>query len=98
MEQNQQTIGKSGLEISRYFTKDGISPFDQFTYDKKTSLIKNPDGSIVFQADNIEVPTFWSQTATDVLAQKYLRKAGVPLVNENGEPLLDESGKVITGS
>ena len=43
-----------------------------------TSEIKNPDGSIVFRLDNVEVPDFWSQVASDVLAQKYFRKAGVP--------------------
>jgi ribonucleoside-diphosphate reductase alpha chain len=40
--------------------------------------IRNPDGSIVFRLDNVEVPEFWSQVASDVLAQKYFRKAGVP--------------------
>ena len=43
-----------------------------------TSEIRNPDGSVVFQLDNVEVPEFWSQVASDVLAQKYFRKAGVP--------------------
>src|SRR5438094_10342033 len=43
-----------------------------------TSEIRNPDGSVVFKAENVEVPAFWSQVASDVLAQKYFRKAGVP--------------------
>ena len=43
-----------------------------------TSEIRNPDGSVVFKLDNVEVPEFWSQVASDVLAQKYFRKAGVP--------------------
>ena len=55
-----------------------------------TSEIKNPDGSIVFKLDNVEVPEFWSQVASDVLAQKYFRKAGVPSclkkVEENTVP------------
>jgi ribonucleoside-diphosphate reductase alpha chain len=49
-----------------------------FTYDYRTSVIKNPNGSVVFEMNNVEVPNFWSQVATDVLAQKYFRKAGVP--------------------
>lgn len=71
-----------GLQFSRQFTKDGVSPFDMFEYDYRTSVIKNPTGEIVFQMDNVEVPKQWSQIATDILAQKYFRKAGVP--NEDG--------------
>ncbi len=66
------------LRFSRQFTKDGVSPFDMFEYDYRTSVIKNPSGEIVFQMDNVEVPKQWSQIATDILAQKYFRKAGVP--------------------
>ncbi len=55
-----------------------------------TSEIRNPDGSVVFKLDNVEVPEFWSQVASDVLAQKYFRKAGVPArlkqVEENTVP------------
>ena len=67
-----------GLQFSRQFTKDGMSPFDMFEYDYRTSVIKNPTGEVVFQMDNVEVPKQWSQIATDILAQKYFRKAGVP--------------------
>ena len=67
-----------GLQFSRQFTKDGVSPFDMFEYDYRTSVIKNPTGEVVFQMDNVEVPKQWSQIATDILAQKYFRKAGVP--------------------
>ena len=67
-----------GLQFSRQYTKDGVSPFDQFEYDYRTSVIKNPTGEVVFQMDNVEVPRQWSQIATDILAQKYFRKAGVP--------------------
>jgi ribonucleoside-diphosphate reductase alpha chain len=69
---------KTGLLFSRKFTKDGVSPFDLFEYDYRTSVIKNPNGEVVFQLDNVEVPKQWSQIATDILAQKYFRKAGVP--------------------
>ena len=69
---------KTGLLFSRKFTKDGISPFDLFEYDYRTSVIKNPNGEVMFQLDNVEVPKQWSQIATDILAQKYFRKAGVP--------------------
>lgn len=68
----------SGLQFSRQFTKEGVSPFDMFEYDYRTSIIKNTTGEVVFQMDNVEVPAQWSQIATDILAQKYFRKAGVP--------------------
>ena len=66
------------LRFSRQFTKEGVSTFDMFEYDYRTSVIKNPTGEVVFQMDNVEVPKQWSQIATDILAQKYFRKAGVP--------------------
>lgn len=68
----------TGLRFPRQFTKGGVSPFDMFEYDYRTSVIKNTTGEIVFQMDNVEVPKQWSQIATDILAQKYFRKAGVP--------------------
>ena len=67
-----------GLQFSRRFTKEATNVFDLFEYDYRTSVIKNPTGEIVFEMNNVEVPKQWSQIATDILAQKYFRKAGVP--------------------
>jgi ribonucleoside-diphosphate reductase alpha chain len=67
-----------GLQFSRRFTKEGVAPFDMFEYDYRTSIIRNPNGEVVFEMNNVEVPKQWSQIATDILAQKYFRKAGVP--------------------
>jgi len=67
-----------GLKFTRRFTKEGSSPFDLFEYDYRDSVIKNPSGEKVFEMNNVEVPKQWSQIATDILAQKYFRKAGVP--------------------
>ena len=67
-----------GLQFQRRFTKAGIDPFDMFTYDYRTSIIRNPNGEVVFEMNNVEVPAQWSQIATDIIAQKYFRKAGVP--------------------
>lgn len=74
----KQKIKKKGLEFSRYYTKEGVSPFDMFEYDYRTSVIRNPNGEKVFEMKDVEVPRHWSQIATDILAQKYFRKAGVP--------------------
>src|SRR5437667_1041814 len=78
------------MRIERRYTKDGQSPYADIEYRLTASEIRNPDGSVVFRADDVEVPSFWSQVAADVLAQKYFRKAGVPArlrkVEENAVP------------
>ena len=68
------------MRIERRYTKAGQSAYAGIEFRKGKSEIRNPDGSIVFSQDNIDVPTTWSQVATDVIAQKYFRKAGVPSV------------------
>ena len=72
------TRTNKGLQFSRLYTKDGITPYEMFEYDYRDSVIKNPNGEKVFEMNNVEVPKQWSQIATDILAQKYFRKAGVP--------------------
>jgi len=78
------------MRIERRYTKDGQSAYATIEFRLTTSEIRNPDGSVVFKLDNVEVPEFWSQVASDVLAQKYFRKAGVPAllkrVEENTVP------------
>src|SRR5262249_23084599 len=66
------------MRIERRYTKDGQSPYADIEFRLTTSEIRNPDGSVVFRADDVEVRAFWWQVASDVLAQKYFRKAGVP--------------------
>lgn len=69
---------KTGLQINRFFT-DGSKPvFDYFQYETRRSQIKSAGGEVVFEMENVEVPAAWSQVATDVLAQKYFRREGVP--------------------
>lgn len=79
--------GHKGLPVGRYFTHEGVDPMATVTYDQRSSIIRNPDGSVVFEMHDVEVPSFWSQVATDILAQKYFRKAGVPYVGKNGEAI-----------
>jgi ribonucleoside-diphosphate reductase alpha chain len=66
------------MRIERRYTKAGRSPYADIAFRTVTSEIRNPDGSIVFRQDGIEVPEHFSQVASDILAQKYFRKAGVP--------------------
>ena len=78
------------MRIERRYTKAGQSAYAEIEFRKAKSEIRNPDGSVVYSQDNIDVPSDWSQVATDVLAQKYFRKAGVPRilkkVEENSVP------------
>ena len=97
--QNGQDDNEQGLTFERIYTEEDTSPYDMFEYEKRSSKIKNPDGSIVREMDNVEVPKDWSQMSTDILAQKYFRKKQVPLTDEDGEPLIDEeTGEQKTGS
>ncbi|WEX11694.1 vitamin B12-dependent ribonucleotide reductase [Chelativorans sp. AA-79] len=78
------------MRIERRFTKEGQSPYAEIPFRKALSEIRNPDGSIVFRLEDIDVPAQFSQVAADILAQKYFRKAGVPArlkkVEENSVP------------
>ena len=66
------------MRIERRYTKAGQDAYAEIDFRRATSEIKNPDGSVVFRLADIDVPSSWSQVATDILAQKYFRKAGVP--------------------
>ena len=78
------------MKIDRKFTKAGQDAYASLDFVKTVSEIRNPDGTVVFKLDNVEVPAGWSQVASDVIAQKYFRKAGVPAalkrVEEDGVP------------
>lgn len=66
------------MKIQRRFTKAGKGPYAGMQWEKRVSEIRNPDGRVVFRMDGVIVPAGWSQIATDIMAQKYFRKAGVP--------------------
>ncbi|OYQ33498.1 ribonucleoside-diphosphate reductase, adenosylcobalamin-dependent [Niveispirillum lacus] len=78
------------MRIERRFTVEGQDAYADIPFRTATSEIRNPDGSTVFQAKDIQVPAEWSQVACDILAQKYFRRAGVPMalkaVEENSVP------------
>ncbi len=93
-----ETIVRTGLAVPRLFTKEGSDVYSGITFERRSSVIKNADGSIVAEIEDVEVPSFWSQVATDILAQKYFRKTGVPQYDEDGNEILTESGQAVTGS
>jgi len=68
------------MRIERRYTKENQSAYEGIDFRQATSEIRNPDGSVVFKLENIDVPTNWSQVASDIIAQKYFRKAGVPKI------------------
>ncbi len=78
------------MKIDRTFTRKGADAYADIAFRSATSEIRNPDGTVVFKLENCEIPAEWSQVASDVIAQKYFRKAGVPSavvrVKEKGVP------------
>src|SRR5947208_14155725 len=85
------------MKINRRFTKPRQDPFASVEYERRTSRITNPDGSVVFEMNDAEIPKSWSQLATDIMVSKYFRKAGVPQTDPaTGQPLRDESGNIVT--
>ena len=78
------------MRIERHFTQGKTDAYEGIAFRQATSEIRNPDGSVVFRQENIEVPAAWSQVASDVLAQKYFRRKGVAselkAVEENTVP------------
>jgi ribonucleoside-diphosphate reductase alpha chain len=66
------------MKIERRFTRPGQSPYEGLTFEQRVSEIRNSDGGLVFRQEGVTVPSSWSQIATDILAQKYFRKMGVP--------------------
>jgi ribonucleoside-diphosphate reductase alpha chain len=77
--------GSKGVRVERRFTSQGTNPLDTVVYERRSSTITNPDGSIVFRMDGAEVPTDWSQLAADILISKYFRKAGLHGDKDQGE-------------
>ncbi|MBI4372669.1 MAG: vitamin B12-dependent ribonucleotide reductase [Candidatus Omnitrophica bacterium] len=67
-----------GLHLSRRFSRPGVHPFSELEWVRRTSVITNPDGSVVFKMEDAEIPASWSQLATDIVVSKYFRKAGIP--------------------
>ncbi len=74
-----------GVAVERRFSTPGVDPLDAVVYELRSSIITNPDGSIVFKMEGAEVPTGWSQLATDIVISKYFRRAGLHGDKDKGE-------------
>ena len=86
-----ETQPSSGLPIKSRFVSPDRDPYQAIPWETRSSVIRNPDGSVVFEMNAIRIPLGWSQVAVDILAQKYFRKAGIPAittkVDEPGVPV-----------
>jgi ribonucleoside-diphosphate reductase alpha chain len=91
------TSTNAGLAVNRVFTQAGQDPFASLEWSLRTSRITNPDGSVVFEMVDAEIPSSWSQVAADIMVSKYFRKAGVPQVDADGRPVLDAQGNPVLG-
>jgi ribonucleoside-diphosphate reductase alpha chain len=87
----------NGLRINRRFTEAGKDAYDRIEWSRRDSRITNPDGSIVFEMNDAEIPAGWSQVASDIMVSKYFRKAGVPQFDDEGNQILDDDGAPVLG-
>ena len=65
--------GLSGIEYARFFTQEGLDPFDEVEWDLRSAVIGNEKGHVVFEQRDVEIPRFWSQQATNIVVSKYFR-------------------------
>src|SRR6058998_288311 len=73
------TKARKGLEFRRYFTREGISPYDTVEWEYRTAAITSESGEVIFEQKNVEIPKSWSMTATNIVASKYFHgKRGTP--------------------
>ena len=86
-----------GLQVNRHFTSLRKNPLKEVDYLSRDCRITKADGSVVFELKDFKTPKSWSQNASDIIASKYARKAGVPQYDSNGEVMKDSKGEVITG-
>src|SRR3989441_7117592 len=88
------TKGHKGLEFGRYFTREGISPYDTVEWEYRTAAITNESGEVIFEQKNVEIPKSWSMTATNIVASKYFHgKRGTP---ERESSVRQLAGRVAT--
>src|ERR1700683_1298114 len=87
-ETNQIARRTTGLEFQRRFTDGKVSPFDKVEWERRTALIGNDKGQVIFRQENVEVPKSWSMTATNIVASKYFHgKPNTPARETSGRHL-----------
>ncbi len=91
--------GATGLKLGRYFTREGVDPYDELAWDSRDAVIKNwRDGSMSFEQRGVEFPASWSMNATTIVAQKYFRgQLGTPERERSVKQMIDRVADTITG-
>ncbi len=90
--------GLTGLDYPRFFTREGIDPFDEVEWDVRSAVIGNEKGSVVFEQRDVEIPRFWSQQATNIVVSKYFRGTiGTPERERSVKQLIGRVVDTITG-
>ncbi len=88
----------TGLEYERFFTREGIDPFDEVEWDVRSAVIGNEKGNVVFEQRDVEIPKFWSQQATNIVVSKYFRGTiGTPERERSVKQLIGRVVDTITG-
>jgi ribonucleoside-diphosphate reductase alpha chain len=88
----------TGLEYERFFTREGIDPFDEVEWDVRSAVIGNEKGKVVFEQRDVEIPKFWSQQATNIVVSKYFRGTlGTPERERSVKQLIGRVVDTITG-
>jgi ribonucleoside-diphosphate reductase alpha chain len=91
------TQAQKGLEFRRYFTREGISPYDTVEWEYRTAAITSESGEVIFEQKNVEVPKSWSMTATNIVASKYFHgKRGTPERESSVRQLVGRVATTIT--
>ncbi|MFL6280487.1 MAG: vitamin B12-dependent ribonucleotide reductase [Vicinamibacterales bacterium] len=90
--------GTAGLDYERFFTREGIDPFDEIEWDIRSAVIGNEKGNVVFEQRDVEIPKFWSQQATNIVVSKYFRGTiGPPERERSVKQLIGRVVDTITG-
>jgi ribonucleoside-diphosphate reductase alpha chain len=96
--QGASTKAKTGLKIARYFTRAGVSPYDEIDWELRNAAITNEKGKVVFEQNNVEIPRTWSLMATQVVVSKYFRgPLGTPQRENSVRQMIGRVVDTITG-
>ena len=92
-----EPVGMSGLEYARFFSREGVDPFDEIEWDTRSAIIGSEKGEIVFEQRDVEIPRFWSQQATNIVVSKYFRgQIGTPERERSVKQLIGRVVETIT--
>ncbi len=93
----EKNLGRQGLSIQRVYTRKGEDPYTLTAWARRTSRITDPNGKVIFELKDAEIPAAWSQVAVDIMVSKYFRKAGVPQLDADGNPVIGKDGQPVLG-